>query len=421
MEKRENSRRVVVTGLGAITPLGIDVSSTWEGLKKGESGIDYITKFDASHFKCRIGGEVKGFQPEKYIEAKEIKKTDPFVRYGIAASVMALKDSGLNITEHNAHRVGVVVGTALAGMTTVERYHEVLLLHGHKKVTPFFLPMLLGNMASGKIAITTGAKGPNTCVETACAAGTHAIGDAFRIIQRSQADAVITGGTESSITPLVLGGFSKMKAISKRNDPPQKASCPFDRNRDGFIVAEGAGILILEELKAAQQRNARIYAEIVGYGFNGDAYHVTAPPPNGEIQAKCIQKALMDASLDPEEVDYINAHGTSTVANDVAETRAIKRAFKEHSFNLAVSSTKSMTGHLLGAAGAVEAIFTVLSLYEGIILPTINYETPDPECDLDYVPNKARQKDIHTALSNSFGFGGTNGCLVFKKYIPGRS
>ncbi|MBW1678762.1 MAG: beta-ketoacyl-ACP synthase II, partial [Deltaproteobacteria bacterium] len=404
-----NSKRVVVTGIGVITPLGVDIQSSWDRIKKGESGIDYITKFDPSKLALWIGGEVKGFQPEKFMEAKEIKRTDIFVQYSLAAATMALNDSDLNISENNAHRVGVVVGTALAGIKIVEHYHKVLLNKGHQKVTPFFIPMLLGNMASGKIAIMSGAKGPNTCLQTACAAGTHAIGDAFRIIQRGQADAVITGGTESTITPFILGAFKKMKAISKRNDFPQRASRPFDKNRDGFVVAEGAGILILEELETALKRNARIYAEIIGYGFNGDAYHITAPPPKGEIQAKCIQMALKDASIDPDEVDYINAHGTSTPANDVAETRAIKLVFKKHSYNLAVSSTKSMIGHLLGAAGGVEAVFAALSLYEGIIPPTINYETPDPECDLDYVPNETRHKDIHIALSNSFGFGGANG------------
>ena len=421
INRKEHERRVVITGIGAITPLGVDIKSTWEGIKKGVSGIDYITKFDASKFACRIGGEVKGFQPEKYMDTKEVKKTDPFIQYSIAASIMALEDAKLSINKDNAHRVGVIIGTALAGIETVEHYHKVLLNQGPKKVTPFFIPMLLGNMTSGKIAIICGAKGPNTCVETACAAGTHAIGDAFRVIKRGQADIMITGGSEATITPLIVGGFDKMRAVSRRNDPPQRASRPFDRDRDGFVVSEGAGILILEELEVAKKRNARIYAELIGYGFNGDAYHITAPTPNGESQAQCIQIALKDASIRPEEVDYVNAHGTSTPANDLAETRAIKRVFKEHSFNLAISSTKSMTGHLLGAAGSVEAIFTILSLYEGIIPPTINYETPDPECDLDYVPNRARSKAIRIAISNSFGFGGTNGCLVFRKYFPDQS
>ena len=411
-----NTKRVVVTGVGAITPLGASVSLTWEGVKQGKSGIDHITKFDASEFRCRIGGEVRDFEAKAYLEPKEIKRTDPFTQYSIAASLMAVEDARFTIGETNEHRVGVVIGTAFSGIHTVEQYHTVLLKQGHKKVTPFFIPMLVGNLAPGKVAIITGAKGPNVCVETACAAGTHAIGDGFRMIQRGSADCVITGGTDAAITPLIIGGFGNMKAVSKRNDAPQKASRPFDKNRDGFVVAEGAGAVILEDLEKAQERGARIYAEIVGYGFNSDAYHITAPSPDGEAQAQCMRMALKDASLNYEEVGYINAHGTSTLTNDLAETKAITHVFKAHSRNLPVSSTKSMTGHLLGAAGSVEAIFTVLSLYEGIVPPTINYETPDPECDLDYVPNEARSKELNVALSNSFGFGGTNACLIFKKY-----
>jgi len=410
-------KRVVVTGLGAVTPLGVGVSPTWESITQGRSGIDDITRFDATAFGCRIAGEVKGFDANTYLEAKEIKRTDRFTQYSIAASRMALEDAHFKIDQANEHRVGVVIGTALAGMHTVEQYHSVLLNQGHKKVSPFFIPMLVGNLAPGNIAILTGAKGPNVCVETACAAGSHAIGDGFRLIQRGNADCVITGGADAGITPLVLGGFCAMKAVSKRNDAPQKASRPFDKNRDGFVVSEGAGALILEDLEKAEERGARIYAEIVGYGFNSDAYHITAPSPDGACQAQCMRMALRDASISYEEVDYINAHGTSTFANDLAETNAIKRVFKAHSRNLSISSTKSMTGHLLGAAGSVEAIVTVLSLHEGIVPPTINYETPDPECDLDYVPNEARVQALNVALSNSFGFGGTNACLVFKKYL----
>jgi 3-oxoacyl-[acyl-carrier-protein] synthase II len=408
------ARRVVITGVGAVTPLGVDIRSTWEGIKTGQSGIDYLTRFDTAGFTCRIGGEVKGFEPEKYLEPKEVKRTDFFTQYALAATHMAIQDAALAIGEESASRVGVVIGTALAGVNTIEEYHRVLLSQGHKKVSPFFIPMLLGNIAPGRIAIATGAKGPNTCIQTACAAGTHAIGEAYRLIQRGQADVVITGGTESPITPLVVAGFAKIKAVSRKNDPPQRASRPFDKNRDGFVVSEGAGIIVLEERESARRRNARIYGEMIGYGANSDAYHITAPPPEGETQAQCMRIALEDAGVNPEEVDYINAHGTSTPANDAAETKAIKRIFGAHSERLAISSSKSMVGHLLGAAGGVEAIFSVLSLYEGIIPPTINYETPDPECDLDYVPNHARRQELSIALSNSFGFGGTNGCLVFK-------
>lgn len=416
MVERIKARRVVITGVGAVTPLGVDIRATWEGIKKGQSGIDYLTRFDATGFACRIGGEVKGFKPEKYLESKEVKRTDLFTQYALAATHMAVHDAALGINEEIASRVGVVIGTALAGVNTIEEYHQVLLAQGHKKVSPFFIPMLLGNIASGKIAIATGAKGPNTCIQTACAAGTHAVGEAYRLIQRGQADVVITGGTESPITPLVIGGFAKIKAVTRKKDFPQRASRPFDRHRDGFVVSEGAGILVVEERESARRRNARIYGEIIGYGANSDAYHITAPPPDGETQAQCMETALADAGVNPEEVDYINAHGTSTPANDAAETKAIKRLFGAHSERVAISSSKSMIGHLLGAAGAVEAILTILSVYEGIIPPTINYETPDPECDLDYVPNQARHQELSVALSNSFGFGGANGCVVFRKH-----
>lgn len=408
--------RVVVTGVGAVTPLGPDIRSTWEAIIQGRSGIDYVTRFDTTGFACRIAGEVKGFEPEKYLEVKEVKKTDLFTQYALAATQMAIEDASLEIKETDAPQVGVVIGTALAGMNTIEEYHKILLDQGHRKVSPFFIPMLLGNIASGKIAIAIGAKGPNTCLQTACAAGTHAIGEAFHLIQRGQAEVVITGGTESPITPLVLGGFAKIKALARKYDSPQRASRPFDRHRDGFVVSEGAGILVLEKRERALRRGARIYAEIIGYGANSDAYHITAPPPNGKTQARCMEMALQDAGIAPEEVDYINAHGTSTPANDAAETIAIKSAFGSHSERLAISSSKSMIGHLLGAAGGVEAILTVLSVYESIIPPTINYEMPDPACDLDYVPNQARRRPLSVALSNSFGFGGTNGCLVFRKY-----
>jgi 3-oxoacyl-[acyl-carrier-protein] synthase II len=410
-------RRVVVTGLGLITPLGTGIQKTWEGICKGASGIDRITTFDTAEFPVQIAGEVKDFNPEDFIERKEIKKMDVFIQYALSAGSMAIEDAGLKITEENADRVGVIVGAGIGGIQTIERYHSVLLENGQRRISPFFIPMLITNLAAGQISMRFGARGPNSCVTTACAAGTHAIGDSFKIIQRGDADAMIAGGSESAITPLTIAGFANMKALSSRNDSPQKASRPFDVERDGFVIAEGAGIVVLEELKVALARRAKIYAEVIGYGMTADAYHMTAPDPEGRGVVNCMQVALRDAGIAPEAVNYINAHGTSTPYNDKHETRAIKHVFGEHVHQLAVSSTKSMTGHLLGAAGGVEAAFCALALSEGIIPPTINYEHPDPECDLDYVPNHARHIDLENVISNSFGFGGTNACIVLKKYI----
>lgn len=408
-------RRVVITGVGLITPLGVGVEKSWEGLKNGKSGIRQITRFDASTFPTRIAGEVEEFVPEDFIEAKEIKKMDRFIQFGIASASMAMEDSGLNINETNAARVGVYVGAGMGGLPAIEHYHKVLLEKGPKRITPFFIPMLIINLAAGQISIRFGAKGPNSAPATACATGSHAIGDAFKVIQRGDADAMIAGGTESVITAMGIGGFNAMKALSTRNDEPEKASRPFDRDRDGFIMGEGAGILILEEREHALSRNAKIYAEIVGYGLTGDAYHITSPAPGGEGAARCMAMALNDAGVEPSMVNYINAHGTSTKYGDELETQAIKTVFGDHAYKLAVSSTKSMTGHLLGAAGGVEAVICALSIRHGIMPPTINLDNPDPECDLDYVPNTARQTDISYALSNSFGFGGTNACLLLKK------
>ncbi len=411
-----NKRRVVITGIGMITPLGIGVKESWDALISGKSGIRKITQFDASQFPSQIAGEVEGFKPEDYIEIKEIKKMDPFIQYAIAATTMALNDSGLKITDINADRVGVLVGSGIGGLRTIEHYHSVILTKGPRKITPFFIPMLVINLAAGQISIRFGAKGPNSAVSTACATGSHAIGDAFKIIQRGDADVMIAGGSESVITPLGIGGFCAMKALSTRNDAPEKASRPFDIDRDGFVMGEGAGILILESLENAMERRAKIYAEIVGYGMTADAYHITAPSPEGEGAAKCMVMALRDAGVDRSEVNYINAHGTSTKYGDELENKAIKKVFGDHAYKLTISSTKSMTGHLLGAAGGVEAVITVLSIYNDIVPPTINLDNPDPECDLDYAPYFAKSMSVRYALSNSFGFGGTNACLLFKKF-----
>ncbi len=413
-----SSRRVVVTGAGMVSPLGTGVEKSWQALIQGKSGISKITKFDATGFETTIAGEVKDFVPENFIDRKEMKRMDIFIQYAIAASAMAMEDSGLKIAPGKADRVGVVVGAGLGGLTTIESFHKVLLEKGPSRISPFFIPMLIVNEAPGQISMRFGAKGPNTSAVTACATGNHNIGDAWRIIQRGDADAIITGGVEATVTPLAVSGFNAMKAISTRNNEPEKASRPFDKDRDGFVIGEGAGILILEELTQALDRGAKIYAEIVGYGLNGDAYHITAPAPDGDGAARCMAMALKTGNIAPEEVDYINAHGTSTPINDPIETKAIKAVFGEHARKLAISSTKSMTGHLLGGAGGVEAIFTILTLSRGVIPPTINYETPDPECDLDYVPNQARKADVRVALTNSFGFGGTNAVLVFKKFEP---
>jgi len=413
----QTKRRVVVTGLGLITPLGTGLQKTWEALCKGASGVGRITAFDTSELPVQIAGEVKDFDPEDFIERKEIKKMDVFIQYALGAGSMAVDNAKLKITEENADRVGVIVGAGIGGINTIERYHSILMQqNGQRRISPFFIPMLITNLAAGQISMRFGARGPNSCVTTACAAGTHAIGDSFKIIQRGDADAMIAGGSESAITPLTVAGFANMKALSSRNDAPQKASRPFDKERDGFVIAEGAGIVVLEELGLALKRGARIYAEVTGYGMTADAYHMTAPDPEGRGVINCMRMALRDADITPEAVDYINAHGTSTPYNDKHETMAIVRVFGEHAYKLAVSSTKSMTGHLLGAAGGIEAAFCALALSEGIIPPTINYEHRDPECNLDYVPNHARQANLDIVLSNSFGFGGTNACLILKKY-----
>ncbi|MBN2655108.1 MAG: beta-ketoacyl-ACP synthase II [Nitrospirae bacterium] len=411
-----SKRRVVITGLGLVTPLGIGTDASWNAALKGRSGIGPITHFDASESSVRIAGEVKDFNASNYVELKEIKKMDRFIHLAIAAASMAMDDSGLSITPENAERVGVIVGAGMGGLPAIEHYHKVYLEKGMKRISPFFIPMLIINLASGNISIKYGAKGPNSSVVTACATGSHSIGDAFKIIQRGDADAMIAGGTESVITPLAVGGFSVMKTLSTRNDDPERSSRPFDADRDGFVVGEGAGVLVMESLDNALARGARIYAEIIGYGMSSDAYHITTPAPEGEGALRCMKAAIRDAGIEKEEIDYINAHGTSTKYGDELETAAIKTLFGEHAYKLCVSSTKSMTGHLLGAAGGVEAVFSALSIHNNMVLPTINLETPDPECDLDYVPNKARQMQVNCALSNSFGFGGTNACLLFKKY-----
>jgi 3-oxoacyl-[acyl-carrier-protein] synthase II len=411
-------RRVVITGVGMITPLGVSTDASWDGLIAGRPGIKKITQFDASAFPTQIAGEVVGFNPEDHIEPKEIKKMDRFIHFALAAATMAMKDSGLKITAENAERTGVIVGSGMGGLHAIEHYHSVYLEKGPRRISPFFIPMLIVNLASGQISIRFGAKGPNSAPATACATGSHSIGDAFKIIQRGDADAMIAGGTEAVITPLGIGGFNAMKALSTRNHEPEKASRPFDIDRDGFIMGEGAGILILESLESATDRGARIYAEVAGYGMTADAYHITAPSPGGEGGARCMELALKDAGILASDIEYINAHGTSTKYGDEIETNAIKTVFGEHAYKLCISSTKSMTGHLLGAAGGVEAVITVLCIHHDNVPPTINLDNPDPECDLDYIPNKARKMSVNYALTNSFGFGGTNACLVFKKFTP---
>ena len=408
-------RRVVVTGVGVISPLGTGIEKNWTALINGQSGIGPITRFDASDFPVKIAGEVRDFNVEDYVDKKESRKMDLFIHYAIGAAKMALDDSGLTISEANAERVGVVVGSGMGGLPAIERYHTAMMEGSYRKISPFFIPMSIINLAPGQISIMTGAKGPNISPVSACATGTHAIGDAFRMIQRGDADAVIAGGCESTVCPLGIGGFAVMKALTDRNDDPQSASRPFEKNRDGFVLAEGAGIVVLEEYESARQRGARIYGEIAGYGLTGDAYHLTAPSPEGEGAARCMRMALSTAGVNPEEVDYINAHGTSTHFNDLNETLAIKAVFGAQAHKLMVSSTKSMTGHLLGAAGGVEAVYSLLAMTRGVVPPTINYDEPDPECDLDYVPNQARQAEVRIALSNSFGFGGTNATLLFRK------
>jgi 3-oxoacyl-[acyl-carrier-protein] synthase II len=409
-------RRVVVTGMGLVTPLGTGVEKNWDALIAGRSGIRRISRFsNLEAYPSQIAGEVPDFSPADFIEPKEIKKMDLFIQYAVAAAVMAMTDSGLKIDTELAEQVGVIIGVGLCGIDTFETTKEAILQGGPRKISPFFIPKVISNLAPGQIAIRHGAKGINLTPTSACASGTHAIGEAYHLIRRGLQDAVITGGAESAITPLAVGGFAAMKALSTRNDEPERASRPFDRDRDGFVIAEGSGVLILEERERALQRGAKIYAEVVGYAANGDAHHMTAPAPEGEGAARCMRLALKDAGLAPTDVDYINAHGTSTEYNDANETMAIKKVFGEQAAKLAVSSTKSMTGHLLGAAGAVEGVFSALSLHHGLIPPTINYDNPDPQCDLDYVPNEARKADLKVVLSNSFGFGGTNACVILRR------
>jgi 3-oxoacyl-[acyl-carrier-protein] synthase II len=402
--------------MGLVIPTGIGVETAWKNVCEGKSGIGLLTRFDTNGFETKIAGEVKNFNPELYIDKKEIKKMDLFIHYALAATKEALEDAQLSVTPENSEQIGVIVGTGLGGLPSIERYHKILLEKGPGRISPFFIPMLIANLASGQIAILFGPKGPNTCLVTACATGAHCIGDAFRAIVYGDAEAMITGGTEANITPLTIGGFNAMKALSTRNDEPEKACRPFDKNRDGFVVAEGAGILILEELQFASKRKAKIYGELIGYGYTGDAYHITAPSPDGDGAVRCMRMAIKDAGLKPEDVDHINAHGTSTPLNDLTETLAIKTVFGDHARKVPISATKSMTGHLLGAAGSTEAIFTILAIRDGIMPPTINYEEPDPQCDLDYVPNVARRKPLNIAMSNAFGFGGTNATLVFKNF-----
>ncbi|MDL1970109.1 MAG: beta-ketoacyl-ACP synthase II [Candidatus Desulfofervidaceae bacterium] len=409
-------RRVVVTGLGLVTPVGIGVEESWQAICAGKSGIAEVTRFDASAYASQIAGEVKGFKAEDFIAKKQIKRMDLFIQYALAATRMAMEMAQLKVDERLAPKAGTIIGVGLGGLPYIEHYHKVLLEKGPRRVSPFFVPMIITNMAAGQVAIEFNLQGVNLCTTSACASGTHAVGEGYNYIKHGLADVMVVGGTESTITPLCFAGFCAMKALSARNDEPEKASRPFDNERDGFVVGEGAGIVVLEELNHALERGATIYAEVIGYGASCDAYHITAPPPGGEGTILCMENALKNAGIKPEEVDYINAHGTSTKLNDAAETKAIKAVFKEHASKLAVSSTKSMTGHLLGGAGGIESAFTVLALHTGVIPPTINYEYPDPECDLDYVPNQARKADIKIAMSNSFGFGGTNATLVFKKF-----
>lgn len=409
-------RRVVVTGMGIVSPCGNNLKENWENIVNGNSGIDYITRFDTADFPAKIAGEVKNLNPEDFVDKKDAKRYDLFLIYAMAACKMAMEDSGLKISEEFSERVGVMVGAGMGGLLTIEKYHQALMEGGPRKISPFFIPYSIVNMAPGLISMEYGAKGPNLSVVTACATSTHNIGEAFECILRGDADVMIAGGAEGTISPLAIGGFCAMKALSTRNDDPKKASRPFDKDRDGFVMGEGAGILVLEELEFAKKRGAKIYAEVVGYGLGSDAYHMTQPAPDGEGAYRCMKMAINDAKISPDDIDYINAHGTSTYYNDLFETIAIKKLFKEKAYKIPISSTKSMTGHLLGAAGAVEAIYTVMSIKEGIVPPTLNYETPDGECDLDYVPAKAREVKIKYAMSNSFGFGGTNASLVFKKF-----
>ena len=411
-------RRVAVTGVGMVSPVGLDTRETWEALLQGRSGVGYVTRFDTSKFPTKIAAEVKGFDPLLYLIPKEVRKMDLFIQYAISASDYAVDASGLEITPENGERVGVFIGSGIGGFGIIEREHNNFLARGPRRISPFFIPSTIVNLAAGQVSIRIGAMGPNSATCTACSAGSHALGDSFRMIQRGETDVMIAGGTEAAITPMGMGGFSAMRALSKRNDAPEKASRPFDRNRDGFVMGEGAGILVLEELEQARKRGAEILAEIVGYGMSGDAHHITAPPEDGAGAVRAMRNTLEDARVSPDQVDYINAHGTSTLPNDRIETLAIRTVFGDHARKLAVSATKSMTGHLLGAAGGLEGGVAVQTLKDQVIPPTINLETPDPDCDLDYVPHHARKADIRYAMSNSFGFGGTNACLLFKRHDP---
>jgi len=412
--RKARRRRVVITGVGAVTPLAIGAEESWQKLCQGRSGVARITKFDASNSKVQIAAEIKDFHPEDFLDRKRVRRTDPFIQYALAATRMAMDDSRLAIDENNACRVGVVLGSSAGGMTTYEKNLLALYEEGAAKVSPFFIPGFIANMAAGEVAMAVGVKGPSKCVVTACASSSHCIGDSLRLIQYGEADAMIAGGGDAYILPVAIAGFDRMRALSRRNDEPERASRPFEKDRDGFVTGEGAGVIILEEMGAAIRRGARIYAELIGYGSNIDGIHITEP--DSENQARCLRLAMSDAAVAPSDIDYINAHGTSTGLNDACETKAIKAALGEHSRNVPISSNKSGVGHLLGAAGAVEAVFTVLTIRDSIIPPTINYDTPDPECDLDYVPNLARKAQVNTALSNSFGFGGANAALVFKKF-----
>jgi 3-oxoacyl-[acyl-carrier-protein] synthase II len=410
------SRRVVITGVGLVSPLGIGTDETWQALKEGRGGIARIQSFDPSAFACQIAGEVKNFDPAIYIEKKEIKKMGRFIHFAIAATEFALASSAFKVTKDDEERVGVYIGSGIGGFDVIEREYKTYLDHGPRRISPFFIPGTIINLASGHVSIRTGAKGPNSAVATACTTGAHAIGDSFRLIQHGDADAMICGGSEACITPMGIGGFGAMRALSTRNDAPERACRPWDKDRDGFIVGEGAGVLILEELEWARRRGAHIIAEVVGYGMSSDAHHVSSPPEDGDGAYRVMRNAIRDAKLQPGDIDYVNAHGTSTELGDRAETMAMKRCFGDHAYKMPVSSTKSMTGHLLGGAGGLEAGIIALAIRDQIAPPTVNYETPDPDCDLDYVPNHARPMRIEHALSNSFGFGGTNGALVFKRY-----
>jgi 3-oxoacyl-[acyl-carrier-protein] synthase II len=416
MGLENNRRRVVVTGIGLVSPVGIGIEENWSNLTSGKSGIGPITRFDSSAFSTQIAGEVKNFHPEEFISKKELRKMDPFLQFALGAAHLAMEDAKLKIEPEVSSRAGVVMGCGLGGLLTIEESHKLMLELGPKKVSPFFIPMIISNMAPGLISMYHGAKGPNLSLQTACAAGTHAIGQAYHLIRDGFCEVMIAGGVESTVTTLAIAGFNAMRALSTRNDDPQRASRPFDKERDGFILSEGSGILIIEDLNFARARGARIYAELIGFGASGDAFHMVAPAPDGEGAARCMQMAIDDAGIQPSEVNYVNAHGTSTDLNDKYETQAIKTVFGDQAYKMAVSSTKSMTGHLLGAAGGVEAAYTVLSLHTQIMPPTINYEFPDPDCDLDYVPNVARKAQIEVAISNSFGFGGTNGTLIFRRW-----